>query len=153
MFYWAYYPDRFVFSHKKTILPGPSRGIQYLNYTMLRPAVYFSVVGLTFTAVESFLEEVRGSHGAKDPWNSAGAGFAAGIIMGGAFTKRFDVASMTGLGMALVMGAVELNGPKLICNSEESEEARQFPAFAPTKFEESEELAALKEKYPQFRNN
>jgi len=61
------------------------------------------------------LEEVKGSHH-KDPWNSALAGAAAGMVLGGFFTRRFDIASMAAVGVGLVMGLVEVNGPNVLCN-------------------------------------
>lgn len=118
---------------------------------MLRPAVAFSLVGLTFAGVESFLEEVKGSHH-KDPWNSTFAGAAAGMVMGGFFTRRFDIASMTALGVGMVMGMVEVNGPNLICDPV-TQAAKKFPASFSAKFEESEELSDLKDKYPQYASN
>lgn len=149
--YWAYYPDKFAFGHKNTVVNGPSRGMLWLQHTMLRPAVAFSVVGLTFAGVESFLEEIRGSH-QKDPWNAAGAGVAAGIVLGGFVTRRFDVASMTGLGMGLLMGMVEMNGSNLICDPE-TEAAKKFPVTMPSKFQETSVLSELKEKYPAYKQN
>jgi hypothetical protein len=117
---------------------------------MLRPAVYFSAIGITFAAVESFLEEMTDHP--KDPKNTAAAGFAAGIVMGGWFTRRFDIASMTGLGVGLVMAALEVNGPKMISDPD-TEKARNNPEKVTIKFEETEDLAALKEKYPRYKNN
>lgn len=151
-FQWAWYPDKFTFGHKGSILPGPARGIDYLNMTVLRPAVYFSLIGITFAGVESFLEEVRGNKSpVKDPWNTAGAGFAAGMVMGGFYTRRLDIASMTGLGIGLLMGAMELNGPNIIVDPKTQKE-RNFPEKVPVQFEESPELAALKEKYPAYKD-
>jgi len=118
---------------------------------MLRPAVAFSAVGLTFASVESFLEEMKGSHH-KDPWNATFAGAAAGLVMGGFFTRRFDIASMTALGVGLLMGMVEINGSSMVCDPVSTGE-RQFPKSFPSKFEESEDLKGLKEKYPAYSNN
>eukprot|EP00538_Stauroneis_constricta_P009603 CAMPEP_0119550766 /NCGR_PEP_ID=MMETSP1352-20130426/4218_1 /TAXON_ID=265584 /ORGANISM="Stauroneis constricta, Strain CCMP1120" /LENGTH=193 /DNA_ID=CAMNT_0007596717 /DNA_START=46 /DNA_END=627 /DNA_ORIENTATION=+ len=148
--YWAFYPDKMMFSHKNTITTGPSRGLNYLKATMLRPTVYFTAISVTFSAVESLLEELRGSH--KDPWNTAGAGFAAGMVMGGFFTRRFDIASMAGVGSAILMGAIELNGPTVITDPE-SQHEKMFPVKVPIKYEESEELSGLKDKYPAYKDN
>eukprot|EP00539_Tryblionella_compressa_P003954 CAMPEP_0178742924 /NCGR_PEP_ID=MMETSP0744-20121128/5935_1 /TAXON_ID=913974 /ORGANISM="Nitzschia punctata, Strain CCMP561" /LENGTH=198 /DNA_ID=CAMNT_0020395901 /DNA_START=23 /DNA_END=619 /DNA_ORIENTATION=+ len=147
----AYYPDKLAFGHKGTVTSGPSRGFQYVMSTTIRPAVTFSAVALTYAAAESFLEEVKGSHH-KDPWNSAFAGAAAGMVLGGFLTRRFDVASMTALGTGLVMGMVDFNGPSAVCDPV-TEKARHFPAKVATKFEETEELKQLKEKYPEFKYN
>mmetsp|Transcript_125238 Transcript_125238/g.359689 ORF Transcript_125238/g.359689 Transcript_125238/m.359689 type:complete len:194 (-) Transcript_125238:7-588(-) len=149
--YWAYYPDKFVFSHKKTVEPGPSRGRLWVQHTVLRPMVIFSSVTLTFAGVESWLEEVRGSHH-KDPWNAAGAGMAAGAVLGMFTTRRFDIAFTTGLGLSLLMGAVEFNGSSIICDPE-TETAKKFPPTLPRKFEESTTLKELKEVYPAYKEN
>jgi hypothetical protein len=120
---------------------------------LLVPTVYFTAIGITFSAVESLLEEFRGSHtAAKSPWNTAMAGAAAGIVMGGWFTRRFDIACMTGVGLGLLMGGVEVNGPSVICDPE-TEKMRNFPESVPVQFEETDDLAALKNKYPQFKHN
>mmetsp|Transcript_18934 Transcript_18934/g.46897 ORF Transcript_18934/g.46897 Transcript_18934/m.46897 type:complete len:195 (+) Transcript_18934:37-621(+) len=150
-FNWAYYPDKFAFSHKNTVAAGPSRGMEYLTHTMLRPAVAFTAVGVTYAGVESFLEEVKGSHH-KDPWNSAFAGAAAGMVLGGFFTRRFDIASMTALGVGLVMGMVEVNGPNVLCDPV-AQEAKKFPSSFSAKFKESDDLSDLKAKYPSYKNN
>ena len=117
---------------------------------MLGPAVYFSAIGVTFAAVESFLEEMTGHP--KDAKNTAAAGFAAGVVMGGWFTRRFDIAAMAGLGLSLVMTGVEINGPRMISDPD-TELARNKPEKASIKFEESEELAGLKDKYPRYKSN
>ena len=148
---WAYYPDRYAFAHKNTVLPAPTRGMAWLNQTTFRPAVTFSLVNLTFASVESFMEEIKGSH-QKDPWNATVAGAAAGIVLGGMTTRRFDIATATGFGLGLLMGLVELNGSNIICDPEH-EYARHFPPSMPAKFEESELLSELKEKYPAYKYN
>lgn len=119
---------------------------------MLRPAVYFSLIGITFAAVESVLEDVRNNHsGFKSPWNSAAAGFCSGVVMGGFYTRRFDIASMTGVGIGMLMGAMEFNGPTMIVDPE-TQQKKLFPDTVPTVYTESEDLSALKEKYPAYKN-
>jgi hypothetical protein len=147
----AYYPDKFAYSQKGTVTSGPSRGLKYIMHTTVRPAVAFSVVSITFASAESFLEEVKGSHH-KDPWNSAFAGAAAGMVLGGFFARRFDVASMTALGTGLLMGMVEFNGPNIVTDPV-SQAAKKFPEKVTTAFAESENLQDLKEKYPKFKYN
>ena len=122
-----------------------------MTTTMLRPAVAFSAIGLTYSGVESFLEEVKGSHH-KDPWNATFAGAAAGLVMGGFFTRRIDIASMTALGVGLLMGMVEVNGSNMVCDPE-TDAARKIPASIAKTFEESEDLQGLKMKYPAYKNN
>ena len=147
----AYYPDKFVFAQKGTITSGPARGLNYLKHVVFRPAMVFSAGTVTFAAAESFLSEVRGST-TKDPWNSTLAGAAAGLVLGGFLTRRFDIATTTAIGTGLMMGLVDFNGSNLICDPE-AKEARCFPTKVPTVFEESEELQGLKEKYPAYKQN
>lgn len=147
----AYYPDKMAFSQKNTVTFGPTRGLAYITKTTIRPAVVFSAVTVTYAAVESLAEEIRGSHH-KDPWNSAFAGAAAGMVLGGFLARRVDVASMTALGTGLLMGMVDFNGPSAICDPV-SQHAKHFPSKISTTFEESEELKGLKAKYPDFKNN
>jgi hypothetical protein len=118
---------------------------------MLKPAVAFSAVGLTFASVESLLEEIKGSHH-KDPWNATFAGAASGMVMGGFFTRRFDLAFVTALGVGMVMGMVEMNGPNVVCDPV-GQHAKKFPASFVAKFKESETLSDLKDKYPAYKNN
>ncbi len=147
----AYYPDKFIFAQKNTISSGPARGLNYLNHVVFRPAMIFSAVTVTFAASESLLSEVRGST-TKDPWNSTLAGAAAGMVLGGFLTRRFDIATTTAIGTGLMMGLVDFNGSSMICDPE-GKEARCFPTKVPTTFEESEELQGLKEKYPAYKQN
>lgn len=113
--------------------------------------VIFSSVTLTFAGVESWLEEVRGSHH-KDPWNAAGAGMAAGAVLGMFTTRRFDMAFATGLGLSLLMGAVEFNGSSIVVDPV-TENAKKFPATLNGKFEESTTLKDLKDVYPAYKDN
>jgi hypothetical protein len=149
--YWSYYPDKFAFGHKNTVTSGPSRGMLWIRHTVIRPTVMFSAVGLTFAGVESLMEEIRGSHH-KEPINAAYAGAAAGVVLGGFVTKRFDIATMTGIGMGILMGLVELNGSSLICDPE-GQAAKKFPVSLPSQFSETTTLNELKEKYPAFKTN
>jgi hypothetical protein len=147
----AYYPDKMAFAHKGTVTTGPPRGMAYIANTTIRPAVVFSAVTMTYATVECVAEEIRGSHH-KDPWNSAFAGAAAGMVLGGFLARRFDVASMTALGTSLLMGMVDFNGPSVICDPI-TEQSKHFPLNVSTKFDESKELKELKSKYPAFKNN
>lgn len=151
VFQWAYYPDKFAFAHKNTITVGPSRGFAYLNSTMFRPAVYFSAIGITYSTVEHLMTDIF-SGGHRQPRDSAAAGFAAGIVMGGFLSRRFGTSIMTALGTSIVMGCLEMNGPTVM-NDPVTENARNRPATVQTKYQESEDLAALKEKYPAYKYN
>jgi hypothetical protein len=147
----AYYPDKMVYAPKGTVTFGPPRGLAYMTKTIIRPAVAFSAVTVTYAMVESLAEEMRGSH-YKDPWNSALAGAAAGMVLGGFVARRFDIASMSALGTGLLMGLVDFNGPSIICDPI-TQQAKHFPSKISTQFDESEELKSLKSKYPAYKNN
>ena len=53
---------------------------------------------------------------------------------------------------SLVMAGAEINGPRMISDPD-TELARNKPEKATIKFEETEDLAGLKEKYPRYKNN
>lgn len=150
-FQMAYYPDKFVFAQKGAISSGPARGLNYLKNVVFRPAMIFSAVTITYAAAESFFSEIRGTT-TKDPWNSALSGAAAGMVLGGFVTRRFDIATTTAIGTSVLMGLVDFNGPNMICDPEAKQE-RSFPTKVPTVFQESEELKGLKEKYPAYKQN
>ena len=147
----AYYPDKFVFAQKGTISSGPARGLNYLKHVLFRPAMIFSSVTVTYAATESFFSEVRGTN-PKDAWDSTLAGAAAGMVLGGFLTRRFDIATTTSIGTALMMGLLEFTGSSMICDAS-GKESRSFPTKVPTAFEESGELQDLKEKYPAYKTN
>jgi hypothetical protein len=150
-FQMAYYPDRFVFAQKGTISSGPARGLNYLKHVVFRPAMIFSSVTVTYAAAESFFSEVRGTN-PKDAWDSTLAGAAAGMVLGGFLTRRFDIATTTAIGTGLMMGLLEFTGSSMISNPS-GKDARSFPTKVPTAFEESDELQGLKEKYPAYKTN
>lgn len=150
-FQMAYYPDKFIFAQKGSISSGPARGMAYLKHVVFRPALIFSAVTVTYAGAESFLSEVRGTT-SKDPWNASMAGAAAGMVLGGFVTRRFDIATTTAIGTGLVMGLLEFNGPSMICDPE-TKRSRSFPTEVPNSFEESEELQGLKQKYPAYKQN
>merc|ERR1711865_1359023 len=111
----------------------------------------FSAVTVTYAAVESLFSEMKGTTG-KDPWNSAFAGAAAGMVLGGFVTRRFDIATTSAIGTGLMMGLIDFNGPSISCDTE-TRQVRSFPATVKSVFDESEELKNLKEKYPAFKQN
>eukprot|EP00536_Pseudo-nitzschia_multiseries_P013362 jgi/Psemu1/309908/fgenesh1_kg.567_\ len=150
-FQMAYYPDKFVFAQKGAISSGPSRGIAYLQHVVFRPAMIFSAVTVTYAAAESLFSEVRGTT-TKDPWNATMAGAAAGMVLGGFVTRRFDIATTTAIGTGLVMGLIDFNGPSMVSNPD-AKQSRSFPTKVSTVFEESAELQGLKEKYPAYKQN
>jgi len=150
-FHMAYYPDKFAYAQKNTIVSGPNRGINYLKHIVFRPVMIFSAVTVTYAAVESLFSEMKGTTG-KDPWNSAFAGAAAGMVLGGFVTRRFDIATTSAIGTGLIMGLIDFNGPNIMCDPEKRQ-ARSFPSTIPSVFKESEALKDLKEKYPAFKQN
>lgn len=150
-FQMAYYPDKFIFAQKGTISSGPARGLIYLKHVVFRPAMIFSSVTVTYAVTESLFSEVRGTN-PKDAWDSTLAGAAAGMVLGGFLTRRFDIATTTSIGTGLMMGLLEFTGSSMICDPH-GKEARCFPTKVPIAFKESEELQGLKNKYPAYKQN
>ena len=81
--------------------------------------------------------------------NAMAGGAASGALMG-SMTKRFDIMAVTALGMGLLMGLVEFNGPHYIVDQDHYSEINSI-RLALTE-EESDTLKALKEKYPEFKH-
>ena len=113
-----------------------------------RPAMFFSMAGGTFAAVECMAEELRQS---SDSWNALIGGMAAGAVMA-APRRRLDVMAGAALGVGLFMCALDFAGPGLSdYNSKRLE--NKFKGVRSTEFQESERVAGLKEMYPTYVNN
>jgi Tim17/Tim22/Tim23/Pmp24 family len=114
-----------------------------------RPMAAFASVGMAYAGVECLFESVRDPEGTSKHWNSAAGGFAAGMVMG-AMTKRIDVALVSGLGNSLLMFGVQFHGLHYVTDPHQM--AMKIAGKWPTQWKESNELAALKEKYPEFKD-
>jgi hypothetical protein len=111
-----------------------------------QPAVWTGLVAAAYTFTECSMESARQS---KDSWNAVYAGMVAGFLIG-TTTKRFDVATSTALGMGLLMGLADLTGPGI--NWERAHGIEPNLGVRPKKWQESEQLTELKEKYPKFKD-
>ncbi|CAB9520591.1 expressed unknown protein [Seminavis robusta] len=114
-----------------------------------RPMAAFSTVAMTYAGVECMMESLRDPEQTSPHWNSAGGGFAAGMVMG-AMTKSFPVALVAGFVNGAFMGGLSFNGLHYISNPHQM--AMKVGGKWPTQFRESKELAALKEKYPEYKD-
>ena len=107
-----------------------------------------ALAGATFSAVECAAETIRES---DDSWNSMFGGMAAGAVIG-ARTKRFDVMTSTAFATGLAMLAFDYTGPMVGQDNMKGEMHKRMYGVLPNKHVESPELAALKEKYPKFKD-
>jgi len=120
---------------------------------VMTPVVAFTAVAATYTIAEGNSESIRAK---KDPWNAAFGGAAAGVIIG-ILTKRMDKVAPCALGCALVMAGVDAFGIGMMYLQEFTDEHAERKEKDAGKTDsgrhtESDELAALKEKYPNFKD-
>ena len=106
-------------------------------------------LGMAYAGVECLFESVRDPEAKAKHWNAAAGGFAAGMVMG-ALTKRMDISLVSGLGNGIMMGAVQYAGFGYV--SDPHQMAMKVGGKWPTHYRESPELAALKDKYPEYKD-
>ena len=140
----AWYPDSLVSYRGREIVEFTSA--RTVARSLLRPAVWFAVVGATFSAVECMAQSARNK---DDSWNATIGGMATGLVMGSIF-KRFDYMTCSALGMGLLMGVLDYSGPNTSAKPQEAYE--KLYGVMPKTFKESEDLEALKEKYPKYKD-
>lgn len=116
---------------------------------MARSCFWLSSTTMSFAAAECTAEAVRGT---SDSWNSVIGGFAGGAVLG-AVSKRFDIMFSAAVGTSIIMGCLDFSGPHTVHPNTKDELANRIHGHLPVKHKESNELAALKEKYPEFKNN
>ena len=114
-----------------------------------RPMAAMASVGMAFSGVECLFESIRDPEGKAGHWNTAAGGFAAGMVMG-AMKRRLDYSLVAGLGMGLLMGSFQYGGIHY-CN-DPHQLAMKVGGKWPKTYVESKELAALKEKYPEYKD-
>jgi len=145
----AWYPDpvvsakRFGDTVHKSVDTSDLRAIVRM---VSRPALWFSAAGGSFAAAECLAESARGK---EDSWNSVIGGAIAGAVIGSK-TGRFDIMTATAVGMGLFLGILDFSGPDTVWNKDELR--YKMHGVLPQKHRESEDLAALKEKYPKFKD-
>lgn len=143
----AWYPDPIQSVGKYAAsLPGRT-DYRAVARTVMRPAMWFSLVAGTFTATECAMEAARNE--VKDPWNSLVAGMAGGAVIG-LTTGRPQIVAAAAIGMGLFMAAMDISGPTTVYDEPALNYKRM--GVLPKQHVESEALAALKEKYPQHKN-
>jgi hypothetical protein len=112
-----------------------------------RPAFFFGFTQFTYFATEYTLASLRFK---KDPLNAVAAGMFTGFTVGILSQKRIDIAFVAGLASAIVAGIFDFNGPTFRYGG-----LNPIPPAnrrRPVTFEESDELKAMKELYPQYKN-
>ena len=123
-------------------IPGKT-DVVGLGRTVLRPAMWFAMTGGVYTAVECAMEAARNE--TQDVWNTLVAGMAGGAVAG-MTTGKPQLMAAAALGMGLTMVAVDLSGPKTVYDEHFVDEVKRM-GMLPKQHQESEALAALKEKF------
>jgi uncharacterized membrane protein YebE (DUF533 family) len=95
------------------------------------------------------MEQVRDESKASTYVNAATAGAVAGAIIG-SMSKRLDVMSATALALGMAMGMVDYNGSTTVSDLEHAKV--KWELSLPKKHVESTQVAALKDKYPEFKD-
>lgn len=144
----AWYPDPYRFDVKGTVIPA-KLDFKYIMRNMRGPVVMGAAVTTAFALTECLVEQLRDPAKESTHWNAAVGGAAAGMVMG-ALTKRPDIMASSALGVGVFMGMVEYNGQTYISNSDMAN--FKWNSRIPIKEKESDELKALKEKYPEFKD-
>jgi hypothetical protein len=109
--------------------------------------LWSSLVCGVYAGVECVMEGMRDEAHASTYVNSAVAGAAAGLVMGG-MTKRIDIMATTALGVGMIMGMAEANGQTLA--SDKSHANIKWNAAIVRHNETT--VDELKEKYPEFKH-
>lgn len=142
----AWYPDPYVFDSKGRQFDA-NIGFRYALRHLKAPVVYSAVVCGVFAGVDCLMEQMRDEAKESTYVNSALAGAAAGLVMGG-LSKRMDIMATSALGVGMLMGMVEFNGQSAVGS-------RQGPQSIGKDSPQETNLAAvneLKEKYPEFKH-
>lgn len=113
-----------------------------------KPGLFCAGVAATYAGVECLSAGFRGD-GKVSPKDSILAGMAAGFMMAST-TKRFDMMAASAIGTGIMMGCMEFNGPDIITDHEKYN-TKIFGSLPKTHVE-SEDLAALKDKYPKWKD-
>jgi len=81
--------------------------LKALTRAIVRPAVWFGIVGASFAASECLCEAARNK---KDSLNSGFGGLVAGAVMG-SVTRRVDFMAATSLASGILMFGVDFGRP------------------------------------------
>jgi hypothetical protein len=142
----AWYPDPYQYDYKGTKF-DVNLGVRNVVRNLKAPVLWSSLVCGVYAGVECVMEGMRDESHGSTYVNSAVAGAAAGLVMGG-MTKRMDIMATSALGVGMIMGMAEANGQKLA--SDTSHANIKWNA-AVLKHNETT-VDDLKEKYPEFKH-
>ena len=147
----AWYPDPVTSTHggsAKRFAASVASDSRAIARTIIRPTFWMAAASAAFASAECLAEAARNK---KDPWNASIGGIAAGLVIG-ATTKRADIMTSTACGLGLFMFALEFTGESTIHETSKVEMKNRMYGVLPKVHEESEALAALKEKYPECKD-
>ena len=98
----------------------------------------------TFTFTQMNFETQREI---RDPWNAVYGGFVTGFLGGFSYSKRIDRSIASGLALGVGMGLADLAGFWWAWEPEQPPKK-----IRAKKYQEGEELRALKELYPKYKD-
>lgn len=148
----AWYPDPIVSSAKRfgdTVHRHSAvdhSDFRAVMRAVARPATLFAASAGAYAATECVAGSVRDR---DDSWNSMIGGAMAGAVIGST-TGRFDIMTACAVGTGLLLFAVDFSGPDTVWDKDALN--HKMHGVLPEQHRESEELAALKEKYPKFKD-
>jgi len=147
LYYTAWYPDPIESVDKKlkTIKWAQTNTFQAFR-TAFVPALFVGTAAGIYTVGECMGETLNGDK--DDPMNALYGGAMAGAFLG-AKSRRPVIAAATSLLLGLGMFTVASGGPVY---GDREAQTRKMYSELPPQHVESDELKALKEKYPKFQH-
>jgi hypothetical protein len=143
-----WYPDPYRFDHKGVVVPFKT-DLMYVIRGCKAPVMWGALVCATFSLTECIVESMRDEE-KKSTWVNAGvAGAVTGALMG-SMSKRIDIMSVSALGFGIFMSMVEYNGQTFQLKDYHIQQ-NWIPSIPPGE-KESDEVKALKAKYPDFKD-
>jgi hypothetical protein len=118
--------------------------VRSVGAKVLQPTIFMGVAMGTFTFSQCSFETVREI---RDPWNAVYAGAITGFLASFMFRKRFDKALFSALGTGFGMGFADIAGALFMYEPD-----HETPVLRPKTYVESEELRALKDLYPKYKD-
>lgn len=142
----AWYPDPIETADKQfRTLKFAQTNFRGAARLIILPALFVGTAAGTYTVAECFAEKMRG---VRDPKNALIGGAAAGAFLG-AYTRRANMVAASSIFIGLTLFAVKFSGPIF---ADREGQTRRMKSELPPQHIESDELMALKEKYPKFKH-
>lgn len=111
---------------------------------VMEPALIMGIGMGVFTFSQCNFETYRK---VRDPWNAVYAGAITGFLAGFAFRRRFDKATFFAIATGAGMGFADIAGALFDYEGDPKD-----TVLRPKKYVESDELKAMKDLYPKFKD-